>query len=75
MAIFAGVMCVSSSVTGSSSEEVLNVRAITLLPPVAPLAIPVRAVIGRLEVREVAAAVVLMLAAIYASVELAGWMR
>ena len=47
-------------------------RVVSLIPPVAPFAIPARASVGAVEVWEIALAVILMLGSIYGAVRLAG---
>ena len=70
--LFTGVMYFFSIFAVNAADDALAVRVITLLPPVAPFALPGRASLGSLEAWELALAVVLMLAAIYAMVRLAG---
>ena len=70
--LFTGLMYAFSTIAVNVADDVLVVRVITLLPPVAPFALPGRASLGNLEAWEVAVAVVLMLAAIYAMIRLAG---
>lgn len=70
--LIGGYFFVFVTVAGEGAEWV--VRLATLLPLTAPMAVPMRAAAGELPVWEGAAAVVLMLIAIYAMIRFAGRM-